>query len=467
MRRPRFLTFLSAVAIVVMALAAMLPDAAASRDVGGYSDLAATLLPPVVNIATVKVVQMPKQAPAVQAGLTDTRRVRSLGSGVIIDPSGIIVTNRHVIEGAVRISVTLQDNTQYRARVLSRGGLTDLAVLKVEADFPLPTATFGNSDQVRIGDSVLAIGNPLGLGGSVSSGIVSALNRDIRSSMFDDFIQTDAAINPGNSGGPLFNNRGEVIGINTAIYTQGDASGSIGLGFAMPSNDVKWVVDRLLQFGEVRAGSIGVRMQQVTPELADALELRAARGGLVAGLDKDGPASKARIAEGDVILAYNGVAVQDIRQLARNIGMTEAGTTVPVLIWRNGRSISVSVTAGQLPGGPMEEAMQAAVGDGKPVAFELGLRLATVNDQARDTYKLAPDQAGVVVLDVAPAGAAADAGLNPGDVITRIAQTPVTVPAEVERLVDDARAQRRRYALFLVQGPDGARWVPVPLADQP
>jgi serine protease Do len=460
-----FRAVLSAAIISAMTLAGLRPAPALARDIVATPDLTTILLPPVVNISTIRVVQVPRDTPAVQAGFSDTRRVRSLGSGLIIDPSGIIVTNRHVIEGAIRVTVTLQDNTQYRAKLIGKGMLADLALLKIDADYALPTAKFGNSDLVRIGDPVLAIGNPLGLGGSVSSGIVSALNRDIRSSMFDDFIQTDAAINHGNSGGPLYNQRGEVIGINTAIYTLNDTSGSIGLGFAMPSNDVRWVADRLLQYGEVRAGWLGVRTQAVTPELADALGLRAIRGGVVAAVDKDGPAMKANIIEGDVILSFNGVPVQDVRQLARDVGMTAVGSTVPVLIWRNGHSMSLNVTVEQFPRDHAPEDALRTTSDQQPVSFDLGLRLTAMSDEARDMYKLAPDVAGVVVLDVAPTGAAADAGLNPGDVITRIAQTPVAQPEEVEKLVADARSQGKHYALFLVRGSEGPRWVPLPLTN--
>ena len=260
-----------------------------------------------VSIATVKLVPVQRTAGDPSA----TRRVRSLGSGFMIDPGGVIVTNRHVIEGASDITVVLQSGQSFRATLMTAAGIADVALLHIASTVALPVLSFGDSDKVRVGDQVLAIGNPLGLGGSVTRGIVSALNRDIRETPFDDFIQTDAAINHGNSGGPLFNESGEVIGMNTAIYGAPEDlnSGSIGLAFAMPSNDVRFVVQRLLQYGRVRAGSIGVRLQRLTPTLADALQLHRLDGGLVAGVDPGGPGEQAGIQDGDVIQQFDGHGV--------------------------------------------------------------------------------------------------------------------------------------------------------------
>ncbi len=288
------------------------------------------------------------------------RRMQSLGSGFIIDPSGLIVTNNHVIDGADEINVTLQDNTTLKATVVGRDETGDIALLKVKPDKPLSAVKFGDSDAQRVGDWVLAIGNPFGLGGSVTAGIVSARGRNIHQGPYDDFIQTDAAINRGNSGGPLFDMDGEVIGMNTAIYSP--SGGSIGIGFSIPSNMVKNVVAQLKDFGHPRRGWLGVRIQQVTPDIAESLGLKDATGAMVAGVNDGGPADKAQIHNGDIILKFNNQDVKDMHALPRIVADSEVGQSVPVLLWRDGKEVTLQATLAEKP----DDAQQVAATTGTP-----------------------------------------------------------------------------------------------------
>jgi serine protease Do len=389
-----------------------------------------------------------------------SRGVRVLGSGFIIDPGGIIVINRHVIEGTTDILVTLQDNTLLRATLLAQADQTDIALLKVTADSPLPSVRFGDSDAVRVADQVLAIGNPLSLSGSVTQGIVSALNRDIRETPFDDFIQTDAAINHGNSGGPLFNMRGEVIGMNTAIFSPAATSGSIGLGFAIPSNDVKFVADALRNPAGMRPGTLDFRIQQVTPEIADALNMPRAEGVIVGGTTDGGGASKCGIMAGDIILRYGNVEVTDVRMLARAIARTSPGTVVNLLIWRNEEPTGIAATVQELPQAASPTAKVPALASD---LVEPGWQLAPIDDSARHTFGLDRMATGVVVTQIAPDGAAAEAGLSPGDVVVQIQQEKVTGPEDVARLMALAWQQQRHYVAALVRNAEGLRWLAVSL----
>ncbi len=390
----------------------------------------------------------------------------SLGSGFVIDPSGFIVTNNHVIDGADEISVTLQDNTTLKATLVGKDDRVDLALLKVESDKPLKAVPFGDSDAERVGDWVLAIGNPFGLGGSVTAGIVSARGRDIRQGPYDDFIQTDAAINRGNSGGPLFNMAGEVIGINTAIYSP--SGGSVGIGFSVPANLAKSVVAQLKEFGHARRGWLGVRIQQVTPDIAESIGLKDTAGAMVAGVNEGGPADAAKIRNGDVILKFNGQDVKEMKSLPRIVAETVIGKDVPVLLWRDGKQVTVQASVGELP----DEVQQVAATStpSRPTSNPtseisgLGARLAPITDDLRDKFKLSQDQKGVVVTDVAPDGNAAGRGLKPGDVIVEVQQEPVSNPSDVQERMDRYRKQSRKTVLMLIQSGDGLRWVPVPLA---
>jgi serine protease Do len=390
---------------------------------------------------------------------SEPRATRVLGSGFIIDASGIIVTNRHVVEGTTDILVTLQDNTLLRATLLAQSDQIDMALLKVASASPLPSVRFGDSDALRVADRVLAIGSPLGLGGTVTQGIVSALNRDIRDSPFDDYIQTDAAINHGNSGGPLFNMQGEVIGMNTAIFAP-MTSGSIGLGFAIPSNDIKFVADALRNGGGMRAGTLDFRIQQVTPGLADALNMPKAEGVIVGGTKDGGGAAKCGIVAGDIILRYGTMDVKDVRALARAIARTSPGTVVNLLVWHNEEPTVIAATVQELPpsASPASNIPPLAASPADP-----GWNLAPIDDSARRRFRLGGDQTGVLVTQITAEGAAADAGLSPGDVVVEVQQEKVAVPEDVARLVAAALQQQRRYVALLVHNADGLRWLALSL----
>ena len=392
-------------------------------------------------------------------------RAVSLGSGFIIDPAGYIVTNNHVIDGADEISVTLTDNTTLKATLVGKDDRVDLALLKVTTDHPLKAVSFGDSDGSRVGDWVLAIGNPFGLGGSVTAGIVSARGRDIRQGPYDDFIQTDAAINRGNSGGPLFNMNGEVIGINTAIYSP--SGGSVGIGFSVPSSLAKPVIMQLREFGHARRGWLGVRIQQVTPDIAEAVGLKDVQGAMVAGMNDGGPADKAGIHNGDVILKFNGQDVKEMRTLPRIVAETEVGKQVPVVVWRDHKEVALSASTGELP----DEIQQASTSPVPPpitrnsatMLSGLGAKLSPITDALRDQFKLAPDQKGVVITDLQSDGPAASRGLKPGDVIVEVQQEPVATPQDVQDRLEKYRKQSRKTVLMLVQNADGMRWIPIPL----
>ena len=393
-----------------------------------------------------------------------TRRSQSLGSGFIVDPSGIVVTNNHVIDGADEITVTLHDGATLKATLIGKDERTDIAVLKVVSDKPLAAVPFGDSDGARVGDWVLAIGNPFGLGGTVTAGIVSARGRDIQQGPYDNFIQTDAAINKGNSGGPLFNMAGEVVGINTAIYSQ--SGGSVGIGFSIPSNLAKNVVTQLRDFGRARRGWLGVRIQQVTPDIAESVGLKEPSGAMIAGVTDGGPAETAKIRNGDIILRFNGQEVRDMRGLPRIVADTEIGKQVPVVVWRDGKEITLQTKVGELPDDPR---VAAATPD-KPAPVQplelsaLGLRLSPITPEARERFQLSADQKGVLVIGVQQGTPAGDKGLKPGDVIIEVQQEEVLTPADVQERVEKIRKANRRSVLMLVQTGDGLQWVPLSLS---
>ena len=434
------------------------------------ADVIAPVLPAVVNIS-VKQIIMASPAEPGQVGRAPPRNTMSLGSGFIIDPTGIIVTNKHVVDNAYEITVTLQDNTPLQATVMGQCPC-DIVLLRVKPDKPLPTVKFGDSDSLRIGDPVVAIGNPLGLGNSVSAGIVSALNRDIRTSPIDDYIQTDAAINHGNSGGPLFNIKGEVVGINTAIISP--TSGSVGIGFAIPGNDASYVIDQIRRNGRVRVGWLGIGIQQVTPAIAQAVGMREiVSSAIVTRVDQAGP-SAGKIQEGDIIRSFADKPFRDIRELMRAIAVTPIGQATSVVILRDGVEQTMPLTIDEWP----EDMKLAAAGlaTGTPAAStqlaradepDLGLHLAALTDDARVKYKLGADQKGVLVTEITPGSAAGDSEINPGDVILRVQKDDVTSPADVQQHVDEARKHNRRYALILVLNKDGRRWASLPLSPSP
>ena len=485
----------AAVLASALALPTAMPYPALARAApDSFADLAAQLLPSVVNISSSQAAQQradrgpeglqgPPGSPFEQffRDFLDRQRpgqnrpgrpapdgpggrATSLGSGFIIDPAGYIVTNNHVIDGADEISVTLTDNTTLKAKLVGKDERVDLALLKVESDKPLRAVQFGDSDAARVGDWVLAIGNPFGLGGSVTAGIVSARGRDIRQGPYDDFIQTDAAINRGNSGGPLFNMAGEVIGINTAIYSP--SGGSVGIGFSVPANMAKQVVAQLREFGRARRGWLGVRIQQVTPDLAESVGLHDAQGAMVAGVNDGGPADQAKIRNGDIILKFNNQDVKEMKTLPRIVAETPIGKAVPVVLWRDGKEVTVQASVGELPDDVQQAsatpAPQQRPGRTAEIAG-LGARLSPITDELREKFKLNADQKGVVVTDVTNDGPAAGRGIKAGDVIVEVQQEPVTTPAEIVERMDKYRKQNRKSVLMLVQGSDGLRWIPLPL----
>jgi len=375
------------------------------------------------------------------------RNVNSMGSGFVVDPQGIIVTNNHVIEKADTIEVRFTDGTSLKAELVGRDPKTDLAVLRVKPASPLPAVTFGNSDALRVGDWVLAIGNPFGLGGSVSLGIVSARNRDINAGPYDDFIQTDAAINKGNSGGPLFNLSGEVVGINTAIYSP--SGGSVGIGFSVPAATAKSVIDQLTQFGETRRGWLGVRIQSVTDDIAESLNLGKVRGALVADVTPTGPAEKAGIAAGDVIVEFNGKPVNEMKDLPRIVADTPVGSSVPVKVVRKGQEVAIVAIVGRLEDGEKLVATQTSTGE-DGIVKTLGMTLAPLTDDTRRQFGIDSNIAGAVVTAVESESVAADKRIEAGDVITEAGEKEVTAPGDVDARVKEAEQGGKNSVLLLV-----------------
>src|SRR5947209_15526935 len=322
-----------------------------------------------------------------KGGLTP-RRVNSLGSGFVIDAEGLIVTNNHVIADAEEITAVFNDGSKLKAELIGKDSKTDLALLRVKPDKPLKAVKFGNSDRLRLGEWVIAIGNPFSLGGSVTAGIVSARNRDINSGPYDNYIQTDAAINRGNSGGPLFNLDGEVIGVNTAIISP--SGGSIGIGFAVPSTTAMAVLDQLREFKEVRRGWLGVRIQQVTDDIAESLGIKPVRGALVAGVDDKGPAKPAGIEPGDVIVKFDGRDIKEMRDLPKIVGDTPVGKDVPVIVVRKGKEETKSVRLGRLDDTPQQASVKtdAPAEEKSVVQKALGLNLAGMSEALRKKFKI-------------------------------------------------------------------------------
>ncbi len=446
------------------------------------ADLAENLLGAVVNISTTQEVkgnenqdavpmpQLPEGSPF-QDFFDDffkdrngnnggNQKVQSLGSGFVVDAErGLIVTNNHVIADADSIEVNFSDGATLTAKLKGTDTKTDIALLEVDPKAKKLTAVkFGDSDKMRIGDWVMAIGNPFGLGGTVTVGIVSARNRDINSGPYDDFIQTDAAINRGNSGGPLFNMFGEVIGINTAIISP--SGGSIGIGFSIPSKLASGVFDQLRDFGETRRGWLGVRIQPVTDDIAESLGMKSAKGALVAGVIKGGPVDNGTIQPGDVILKFDGHDVKDMRDLPRVVAESPVGKAVDVLVVRKGKEETVKVTLGRLEDGEkVADEEGAAEKEKKPeapaTAKALGMTIGALDAAAREKYGIAENVTGVVVTEVAKDSPASERGVAVGDVITEIAQEAIASPKDVTNRVAALRSQGRKNALLMLASKTG------------
>jgi serine protease Do len=462
------------IALPLLLAALMLASAAQARTpTESFADLVDTLLPTVVNISTTQTVAQGESSEEFEEFFREfferrgerpqPRRQNSLGSGFIIDPSGYIVTNHHVIAEADEISVRLSDDTTLEATLVGSDEKTDLALLKVESPTPLPSARWGRSEKTRIGDWVIAIGNPFGLGGTVTAGIVSARQRDINAGPYDDFIQTDAAINRGNSGGPMFNLAGEVIGINSAIFSP--SGGSIGIGFAIPSALAKNIVKQLRDQGTVRRGWLGVRIQNVTDELAEGLRLDRARGALVASVSPGGPAEASGLQQGDVVLEFNGRPVPKYRNLSRMVAETPVGEDVEVVVWRKGKEVTLEVRLGELEDSQVA-ALTVETGPTETSDVEaLGLKLATITPELRQRFQLDEKTDGVVITEVTEGGNAAEKHLSPGDVIVEIDLEEVRSPSDVADKVEKAKDEGYRVVTLLVyrQGKGDFEWIAVRL----
>ena len=382
------------------------------------------------------------------------RQSQGVGSGFIVESDGYIVTNNHVIAGADSVTVRLNDDRQFDAEVVGYDEKTDLALLKIEAD-DLTVSTLGNSDSTRVGDWVVAIGNPFGLGGTATAGIVSARGRDIRSGPYDDYMQIDAPINRGNSGGPVFNVEGEVVGVNTAIFSPN--GGSVGIGFAIPVNQVKSIVDELKNNGSVDRGWLGVQLQNINEELADGLGLKSQSGALVADVVADSPAERSGIDVGDVILGYQNSDVKDARDLSVRVGASDSGDRVSMSIWRNDELIDVDVVLGD------SEASIAVAGNER-VLKDLGLIVTPLNDELRQQLNLAPDVSGAVVVKVDPNGKAVDHGFLRGDVLLQVDRQPIATLKDLEESLANAKKKGRSSVPVLVRRGDMQQFVTLPVA---
>ena len=449
----------------------------------GFADLAERLMPAVVNISTSQTLQQRRSRGPGQAPFNDffeeffnqrrgngpqpeSRKVSSLGSGFVIDPNGIIITNNHVIEEADEITINFSDGTKLAAELIGRDPKTDLAVLKVESKKALPYVPLGDSEKARVGDWVIAIGNPFGLGGSLSAGIISAINRDINAGPYDSFIQTDAAINRGNSGGPLFNMRGEVIGVNSAIISP--SGGSVGIGFSIPSNLAKSVIGQLRKFGETRRGWLGVRIQAVTDELAESLSLGEARGALVSEVSPDGPAEKGGVKVGDVIVKFDGQKVPTMRDLPRIVAETKIDKPVKVEVIRRGKPKRLTIITGRLDEPDLAKQSQKTDAPKNNDANEYahsGLTMQNINPGSRRDFELGDDATGALVVAVDRTSAAFEAGIRVGDLVAEIDQQPVgSAKAAVEAL-KKAQSAGRKSVLVFVQSRGSVRFIALPLSE--
>jgi len=441
-------SILSALAFLTLAA---LPAAAQSRiPATGFADLAERLSPAVVNIATSQRIddserlpRFPPGSPLERFNSQGAAQISSLGSGFIISADGVIVTNNHVIDAADSIEVILQNGAHYQARVVGRDSATDIAVLRVQARTPLPFVSMANSDTARVGDLVLAIGNPFGLGGSLSVGVVSARNRNLDAGRYDDFIQTDAAINRGNSGGPLFNMNGDVIGVNTAIVSP--TGGSVGVGLATPTSIVAPVVTQILRFGEIRRGWLGVRLANVDDDIAQRSGYTGQTGAVITRITPGGPAATAGLRAGDIVLRFGDKDVADSRALTRLAGDAQVGATVPIVVLRGGRRLTVPTTIQRLAETDSPSNLSSEDGEGLAPRRDGGARggqifgvtLSELDAGLREEYQIEPNVRGLVVISTS-VGGANEGVLKPGDVIEAMAFQPTPTLTEARAVAGRA-----------------------------
>jgi serine protease Do len=386
-----------------------------------------------------------------------TFRSQASGSGFIVDTSGYIVTNNHVVESAQRITVKLSDGRELDATLIGSDKDTDVALLKVEAS-NLPTVALGDDRRLRVGDWVVAVGNPFGLGGTVTAGIVSSIGRDIGNGPYTDYIQIDAPINRGNSGGPTFDIGGRVVGMNTAIYSP--SGGSVGIGFAVPASTIQAVVDQLRTTGSVDRGWLGVQIQDFTPELASSMNLKDTKGAIIAEVVNGSPAERAGFVQGDVVVAVNGTDVADSKVLTRQVASLKAGQSASFTVLRDGARRTLTATIERRD--PARLASSEEAPSAQPSS--LGMSLMPINPAVRQQYELDDEMAGVLVASVDPGGEAARKGLRAGDVIKRVGSTPVQLPSDVARAIDEAKRMGRETVAVLVANDDGERFVALRIA---
>ena len=442
-----------------------------------FADLAEKLSPSVVNISTTTVIeQKSREMPSFPPGSpfedffkqfdkpgNKKRRAQSLGSGFIIDETGFIITNNHVIDNAEKIMVILYDDTSFEATVVGKDPKTDVALLKIDPKkTKLKSVKFGDSNKLRVGDWVMAIGNPFGFGGTVTAGIVSARGRNLSGS-YDDYIQTDASINRGNSGGPLFDMKGNVVGINTAIFSQ--SGGSVGIGFAVSSNLAKQVTDQLKQYGRTKRGWLGVLIQEISDEIADSLDMETAMGALVSSATEGGPAEKAGVKTGDVIIKFNDIVIKNMKQLPKVVASTPVGKSVPLVILRNGKELTLNVTLGELELAEKENLIgKTSKKNAKAKEYEkLGFTAEELSDRNKSKFKLKDIDVGVVITSVKNDSSAQEAGLIPGMVIIRVGQIEVNSLDIIDEAINNAIKQKRKALLLLVKVEGGTRFVALEL----
>jgi serine protease Do len=442
-----------------------------------FADLAEKLSPSVVNISTTTVIEdKSRQMPSFPPGSPfeeffkqfdqpdgKKRKAQSLGSGFIIDETGYVITNNHVIDNAEKIMVILYDDTSFEATVVGKDPKTDVALLKIDPKkTKLKAVKFGDSNNLRVGDWVMAIGNPFGFGGTVTAGIVSARGRNLSGS-YDDYIQTDASINRGNSGGPLFDMKGNVVGINTAIFSQ--SGGSVGIGFAVSSNLAKQVTDQLKQYGRTKRGWLGVLIQEITQEIADSLGMKSAKGALVSSATEGGPAEKAGVKTGDVILKFNDIEIESMKELPKVVAGTPVGKSVPLVILRNGKELTLNVVLGELELAEKENLIGQANNSGSDSKEyeKLGFVAEELNSSNKSKFNIKDVDKGIVITSVKEESPAQAAGIVAGMVIVRVGQVEVNSLSVIDQALQSAIKQKRKALLFLVKVENGTRFVAIEL----